>query len=86
MLVASNDIKAFAEFCNKVFGASSSFRNDEENLIIVMASGMLTGTKNGAMYNITGNSDLLKNVSNLWAAALESVSASACTVERKESI
>ena len=81
MLVATNDIKAFAEFCTKVFGATASFRNNEENLLVCMTSGMITGTKNGAMYNISGGGELLKNVSNLWAAALESVSASACTPE-----
>ncbi len=85
MLVAVKNLPGFTKFMEELFGASIQVRNGGENIIVSMSSGLLTGVKNGLFYNLSGDRDLLKNVHNVWAEALNAVeSASACTNKNED--
>lgn len=85
MLVAVNNLPGFSKFVEEIFGAKVSVRNKGENFIIQMNSGLITGTKNGVVYNLAGDRELLKNVEGLWAQALSTLdSASTCTKSNED--
>ena len=85
MLVAANQFPGFSKFMQEVFGAEVQVRNKGENLIISMASGVISGTKNGVVYNLSGDRELIKNVTTLWSQALAHLdSASTCTQENED--
>ncbi len=70
MVVALGDLTGFKKFTEEVFGAEVSMRNNGENVIVSMTSGIIIGTLNGKLYTFTGPQELIKTILGLWQQGL----------------
>ena len=73
MLIAVQDLPGFTKFMEEIFGAKVSVRNNGENIVMMLSSGLITGTQNGVFYTLSGDRELIKNITNLWQTALSAV-------------